>query len=370
MNKARNTVDPVDILSRARALDESLSLTSSSQPKWIKKQLHSTAYSKKKWFQNIVDGDISLFHRYPVPSSKEGTSADSIPSTINAIKSWRPRGQIRVQTGPSRTKKYLSFQNIMDRWENEKAVVSATDIHVRRTKLEKIFDIDLLTHVNLLPSAGIAAKDLEMLTMVVSSKNNVTDSHSDDLDGSNYCFCGLKLWLAWDYLEGQQKGLEDCDRDYTGERAHFDMAAFLSLKSARWFCVGEGDMLFLPGNYTHKVITLEKYIGVGGFYVCLLNAVRTLARWELRGANWELTDDGIDPHSARSEIVKTMRRALTKKSRKELNAHGISHIPSTLKLPKSDVKKLHNAESSTTLELIDSFETFQNSRRTAEYAAL
>ncbi len=358
MKKAGKTLNPLDVLSRAQALDSSLAIANTLRSKWAKKQLHSSAYSDNKWLQNIANGDISLFHQYPVPASRVNNKSDLLPSTIKEIRRWRPRSKIRVQTGPSRTKKYLSFQQIMDRWENERAVVSATDIHVRSTKLEKIFDMKRLTHINLLPRAGSAAKELEMLTMVVSSKNNVTDSHSDDLDGSNYCFCGLKLWLAWDYLEGREKGLEDCDRDYTGERAHFDMAKFLSLKSAKWFCVGEGDMLFLPGNYTHKVITLEKYIGVGGFYVCLPNVIRTLTRWEIHGANWELSDDGIQPHSARTEIIKLIRRTLSNASKKELTELGASQTRSTLTIPKSVRSKLNDLEESTTVALLDSFKQF------------
>jgi hypothetical protein len=130
----------------------------------------------------------------------------------------------------------------------------------------------------------------EMMTLVVSSEGNVTDSHSDDPDGSNHAFLGTKLWLAWDTYEGRVRGLEDVEIDTVEKRAAFDMNTFLSVPSARWFLVGEGDTLFLPGKMTHKVITLEHYIGVGSFYVALPSALETLERWYTRGPLWEHAD--------------------------------------------------------------------------------
>ncbi|HMO94108.1 MAG TPA: hypothetical protein PKD64_18130 [Pirellulaceae bacterium] len=38
----------------------------------------------------------------------------------------------------------------------------------------------------------------------------------------------------------------------------------------------------MPGNFTHKVITLEPYIGFGSFYVSLPGLVGTIKRWLLR----------------------------------------------------------------------------------------
>jgi hypothetical protein len=105
-----------------------------------------------------------------------------------------------------------------------------------------------------------------MMTLVVSSCGNVTDSHSDDPDGSNHCFVGRKLWLAWETFEGQKAGLRDCSRDLIVERAHFDLGIFASLKTARWWTVGPGETLFLPGRFSHRVITLESYVGIGSFY--------------------------------------------------------------------------------------------------------
>src|SRR4029077_5169903 len=53
------------------------------------------------------------------------------------------------------------------------------------------------------------------------------------------------------------------------------------LRSARWFTLSQGQTLFLPGNHTHKVITIERYLGISSFYVGLPNALSSLSRWDL-----------------------------------------------------------------------------------------
>ena len=73
-------------------------------------------------------------------------------------------------------------------------------------------------------------------------------------------------------------------------RARFDMQSWLSLRSARWFLVNPGETLFLPANMTHKVITLESYIGVGGFFLALPNSLRLLSHWIVRAPLWSKYD--------------------------------------------------------------------------------
>jgi hypothetical protein len=145
------------------------------------------------------------------------------------------------------------------------------------------------------------------MTLVISSKGNVTDSHSDDPDGSNHSFCGRKLWLGWETFEGQAAGLEDNSRGAKNDPAAFNLKAFLSLPSSCWFTVSSGETLFLPGRLTHKVLTLEPYLGVGSFYVALPCAVDTITRWTLHHALWEL------PTRENDHLVGEITRAIAKK---------------------------------------------------------
>jgi hypothetical protein len=73
-----------------------------------------------------------------------------------------------------------------------------------------------------------------------------------------------------------------------GPQAKFNMAAFLSVPGSRWFTVEAGQTLFLPGHLTHKVITLDDYLGVGSFFVMLPSYVRTLHRWTRHTPLWAL----------------------------------------------------------------------------------
>jgi hypothetical protein len=177
---------------------------------------------------------------------------------------------------------------VLDHWEAEKSVLSVTDLHFRGTRFYRSIDTAPLSSFNVLCTdpehRDEFMEKIEMMTLVISSRGNVTDSHTDDCDGTNHCFVGKKLWLAWDRLEGQKRGLQDTTRDEVYDQATFDMSTYLSLPTAKWFIISEGETLFLPGSLAHKVITLEPYIGVGSFNVTLPGSLGALSRWRLHGS--------------------------------------------------------------------------------------
>jgi hypothetical protein len=55
----------------------------------------------------------------------------------------------------------------------------------------------------------------------------------------------------------------------------------------RWLA---GKTLFLPGNLTHKVLTLEPYLGIGSFHIGLPNSLDTFTRWLYHGPLWSMSD--------------------------------------------------------------------------------
>lgn len=170
---------------------------------------------------------------------------------------------------------------------------------------------------------------LEMMTLVLSSKGNVTDNHTDDCDGSNHCFVGKKLWLAWDRMEGLARGFEDVDRDVVYDHARFSFKDFIAMPSARWFIVDENKTLFLPGNLMHKVITLEPYIGVGSFHVALPGYVRSLRRWILYDSH------DVVPRKLFGKINDAVIRRISAVRRKTPSAKehwGIEHMKKSIAL--------------------------------------
>lgn len=245
--------------------------------------------------------------RVPVAGERElGLQA----ALLKAIAAGFKRGEkAKAQTGPNGTRRRLAIAELLRRWQSGRHVVSITDLHVRGTSLERDIDTTELSGFNLLPLGSEDMQRQEMMTLVVSSRGNVTDSHSDDPDGSNHCFVGRKLWLAWETFEGQRAGLEDCSRDAIHQRAHFDLATFAGLRSAKWWTVGPGETLFLPGRLSHRVVTLDSYIGIGSFYCTPASCLENLSRWYQHGALWELDD----PKGENAGLVDEITLALAKK---------------------------------------------------------
>jgi hypothetical protein len=244
-----------------------------------RKYLRAHPYTRSHLFSRMMKGQPNLFIDFPVRLKQE--SHDKRLALRNTIKrGFSIRAAASVQLNSSRCTR-MSVKDLLKRWERGRSVVSVTDLHFRKTRFEESIDAAALSDFNILCSDPHLIENLEMMTLVISSKGNLTDTHTDDCDGSNHCFLGKKLWLCWDRQEGRAKGFEDLDRDRVKNFASFDLASFLSLPSSRWFVVKENETLFLPGSLSHKVITLEDYIGVGSFHVALPGYVRALRRWIL-----------------------------------------------------------------------------------------
>jgi hypothetical protein len=299
----------------AADFDAGLKLRARHLPALREKQIQAEPYSRNRLFSALYEPEPVVFSDFHVPAPLEpGRSArDTVADLIT--NGFGPKQTARVQTGPSKTRTYLRIPELMQRWYRGRAIVSVTDLHIRDTSLETSLGVGVLSDFNLLLGDSDAMERQEMMTLVISARGNVTDSHSDDPDGSNHCFTGRKLWLGWETFEGKAAGLEDNSRDECEGDAAFDLDAFLSLPSARWWVVGEGQTLFLPGSLTHRVITLEHYLGVGSFFVALPSAIQTMARWSTHGALWTLK--GLRGNEG---LVNEITRAVTAKVRALLDA--------------------------------------------------
>ncbi|HMG73159.1 MAG TPA: hypothetical protein VK582_06615 [Pyrinomonadaceae bacterium] len=245
-----------------------------------RKRLRAGPYSRSQLFSRMTKGQPSLFTDFPV-SLNSAIGADKRALILRDIKTGFPARQVaRTQIRSARCVN-MRMSEFLRRWEGGRSVVSVTDLHFRETRFEKTIDTSALSDFNILCGDPDLIENLEMMTMVISSKRNLTDTHTDDCDGSNHCFLGKKLWLSWDRIDGRSRGFQDVDRDKVSGLARFDLRKFLSLPNGRWFVVKENETLFLPGSLSHKVITLEDYLGVGSFHVALPSYVRALRRWIL-----------------------------------------------------------------------------------------
>lgn len=287
----------------ASCMDRTVRMMPKQIPALKKKQIRSLPYSRSAMFRAMAKREAAVFRGVPVDTQRHEL-LDSTESLIHALSNKFPwHTNSRVQVGPSAIQKRLPVREIMRRWRGRRAVVGVTDLHIRGTRLEEFIDTRALSEFNLIIRGSDKLSDQEMLTLVIASPGNVTDSHSDDPDGTNHCFTGKKLWLAWETFEGIKAGMQDVERQNVYGAAKFSMARFLSLKSARWWLVTAGDTLFLPANFTHKVFTLEYYLGVGSFHIGLPGCLDNLSRWLYYGPLWSLDDPAGDNKDLVDEIA-------------------------------------------------------------------
>lgn len=268
----------------ASAIDRTLKVREQDLPRLKRKRVKPVPYSRELMFSLMSRGQVCLFEQLRVPVRGEGGDVRTL--IADGIRSGLPRTRTaRTQTGRSRRLRHMRIPEVIRRWQDGRSIVGVTDLHFRETKFNNIIDSTSLSDFNVLCHDPEFGEDfmsmIEMMTLVISSRGNMTDSHTDDCDGTNHCFLGSKLWLAWDRMEGKAVGFQDVDRDPVCGQAAFDLETFLSLPSSRWFTVGPGQTLFLPGSLSHKVITLEHYLGVGSFHVALPSYLRSLERWVL-----------------------------------------------------------------------------------------
>jgi hypothetical protein len=305
-------VESAAVWARAQRIDRTLRLSEKHYAELARRQVRPVAFSRQALFSSMAEGMPVVFSDVSVPVRWEHERGTRQAVQDNLRAGYPEDKKFRIRLGRDGYRREgLCIDDLLLRWNGSRGLVNVTDLHLRRSKrLFKSIDCSALSDFNLLVGARKPARAEEMLTMVVSSAGVFSDSHSDVPDGSNHCFVGKKLWLVWDTFEGLARNLEDVERSETrGEHASFSISAFLSVPGSRWFTIDAGQTLFLPGHLTHKVITLEDYLGVGSFFVMLPSYWRTLLRWTEHTPLWALEA----PAAERMTLVNKITRRVTRK---------------------------------------------------------
>jgi hypothetical protein len=272
-------------------------------------------YARETLFDRMLAGQVSVLAGLPAPVRPplcDLPPAEMARALIGWFETRRSTEKYRVSIGPDGVRRYLTLKEIALKWRANRTRFGVTDLHIRESMMEKVVAPDLLSSFNLLPHSSVLAREQEMFSFVISSRGQVTDSHSDAPDSSNFCLTGRKLWLAWDTYEGMKRGLQDVERTFVQRKADFDMNTWLSLRSARWLLVNPGQTLFLPAHLTHKVITLDPYLGLGGFFVALPNSLRLLSHWITRGPLWSKRDSTGYRDELLGEIAESIRDTVSR----------------------------------------------------------
>jgi len=298
---------------QASEIDPTITLGSGTSRLLNRKWLVPERYSRRKLFTAMARQGPIVFDDFPLrarmdPFFFDGTNpAARLRLLVNAER------KTLTKSGPCQRRSYRPVSEVIDRWERDRSVLSANDIFFRHLRFDRAFDCSALSDFNVIPLGPQRIQDLEVATFLVGTQGCMTDSHSDDPDGSNYCIAGRKLWMVWDRAEGQANGIQDCEYDAVFEHAHFDLETFLGLRSARWFTMSRGQTLFLPGNHTHKVLTLERYMGISSFYFAIPNALSSVTRWIVGGTtmvNQDHREELVDLLIKRIDAATTGDRAL------------------------------------------------------------
>ncbi|HSY86185.1 MAG TPA: hypothetical protein VLA85_06400 [Verrucomicrobiae bacterium] len=270
-------------------------------------------YSRATLFRRMYAAEPSVVKGFAKPLRAPFHELQPVQAGY-ALIDWlarrRSRQRHRVRTGTTGRCRLWTLNEIASQWHSGRTRFGVTDLHIRDTVMEEVIAPEVLSGFNLLTRSSPGARRQEMFSFVISSRGHLTDSHSDAPDSSNFCFAGRKLWLAWDTYEGARYGLQDVERAPVEGRARFDMQSWLSLRSARWLLVNPGETLFLPANMTHKVITLESYIGVGGFFLAIPNSLRLLSHWIVRAPLWSKRDLTGEHDNLVGEIADSVRDLL------------------------------------------------------------
>ena len=315
-----------DIWEQAEGMDATLRGALRHSPALKRKRRYADPYVRSRLFASIAKGRPALLTHFPV--RLKGAHSDAalfLPKLL--CKGFPASHKARVQMGASRTQRSLCVSEVMGLWERGRAILGVTDLHFRGTRFADAMDFSALTEFDVLCRDRRFIEEIEMMTVVISSKGNVTDSHQDDCDGSNHCFVGKKLWLAWDRLEGKTRGFQDVDRDQPEGAAAFDIGTFLRLRSSCWFIIKQNQTLFLNGSLAHKVICLEPYIGIGGFNVTLPGCLRSLRRWQL----YDTLD--IKQKNLFEPICRALRKRINELQRSDQNTQdlwGVKYLRAAL----------------------------------------
>ena len=341
--KSRMTADEMRLVWEAAArFDDSLVMRPRLAGRLATKRVEPQPYSRSRLFERMRLCQPSLFADFPL--QRRGAD-DDIPGTARLLEELR-RGFPRAKRARVRTREtieYLPIPRVLEKWMRDRSVFGVTDLHYIGTRFDARVDTRNLNEFNLLPRGtdGFQSQD----SFVISSSGAVTDSHSDDHSGSNHCFTGAKLWLLWDTQEGFRHGLEDAEHCDVYGRAAFDLPTFAALRSSRWILIGPGQTMFIPANLTHKVITLQPYLGLGSFHAGLPGFADLLLRWQQYPPVWASDSAGAGPGSVGFITRRAIRRmrSLRQADRSERHRWGLPYLKMRLHGPDLDPAALARA---------------------------
>jgi hypothetical protein len=329
-SKSRLTDREIDrVWKTAAQFDPSLDIKPRFLNRLALKRVRPIAFARSALFDKMSLSEPVLFFDFAIRPGFDGGRLTTV-GLLRELRAGFPNSaRARVRTSASVN--YTPIPRVLDRWVNGRFRFSVTDLHYIGTRFDRKIDTAGLNDFNILPRGtdGYESQD----SLVISTTGAFTDSHSDDHSGSNHCFAGTKLWLLWDIFEGLARGLEDVERCKVHGRAAFNLETFLAIRSSCWILIGPGQTMFIPANLTHKVITLEPYLGLGSFHAGLPGFLDLLSHWAKLPPLWASPFKGGRPGAVEFLTRRAMRKVLFLKtaSRSEQFLWGFPQMKANLR---------------------------------------
>jgi len=182
------------------------------------------------------------------------------------LRSGRMLRSVEYKNGGKRSR-FLRLPLLLDQWRQSATTMLSPD------KLENIITGSLgnfasrifLHEVDDTNAFKDSAKELRGLTL--SPRGALSLTHSDDFNGIVFYASGMKLWFFMDKLEAAKAG-DGIPDFYNGKlpatvnKAAFSLSQFASMQRSWWTVAGAKELLAVPADMLHRVVTIEPTMGV------------------------------------------------------------------------------------------------------------
>jgi len=248
--------------------------------RFAKKRLRRERFTRRSWLSAQRRGVPKLYSSSPTRPHEpmdDLAHARALLSLSDAptVAVLRDMGERRSQWTP---------QRVLDAWQADDPAFGITDHAVGGAALSAHVRMNTVLENNLL-SHEDALDRFEVCGPILATRGHITDAHMDDPDIWNSCVSGAKAWVMADIREWSRQFQLSVRRILDAEP--LDVETFLSLPGSRWAVVTDDTALYCPNTYVHRVVTLERYVGIGTFCATPESAPRLLDFWHEHGSQWE-----------------------------------------------------------------------------------
>ncbi len=248
---------------------------------FAKKRLRRERFTKSSWLSAQRRAVPKLYARTPTGPR---AAMDPLTCAQTLLSASDEPVAVLQDLGDTVRRSRWAPERVLAAWEANDPVFGITDHSVGSEVLSEDFRLDTVLEDNFL-SRTESLERFEVCGPVLATRGHLTDAHMDDPDIWNSCVSGAKAWFMADSREWSREHRVSIRHIVDVEP--LDVETFLSLPGSRWAVVADGAALYCPNTYVHRVVTLERYVGIGTFCATRASAGRLLDFWRAHGSLFE-----------------------------------------------------------------------------------